>query len=252
MFMASTTVACCRAPQQVFEHYHRERSPADREWLVEHFLPLAHHLARRYRPHSDREDVDQVAAVGLLKAIDRYDPDRGVAFTSFAVPTILGEIKRYFRDLGWAVRVPRDLQELALQAEGVTERLTGRLGRAPTAAEVAEACETTVERVLDARGTQTAHFADSLDVPASSREDSDAPLAELRDDEAGFQYAEWRADIDHLLATLSERDQQILRLRFYGDLTQSEIADRLGLSQMQVSRLLRRSLETLHEQTNAG
>ncbi len=249
--MAPTYAAPCLAPHhprlahEVLERYHQDRTPADKEWLVENFLPLAYHLARRYRPHGDREDVEQVAALGLLKALERFDPDRGVAFTSFAVPTIMGEIKRYFRDLGWAVRVPRDLQELSARAEKETTRLTGELGRAPTAAEVAEACETTVERVLDARRTATAHFADSLDVPS----DPDDPAPELSDEEHGFTRAEWRADIDQLLSTLTERDQQIVRLRYYGDLTQREIADRLGLSQMQVSRLLRRSLTMLQERT---
>ena len=130
-----------RSPHEVLERYRRERSPADKEWLVERFLPLALHLARRYRPHGDREDVEQVATLGLLKAIERFDPDRGVAFTSFAVPTIGGEVKRYFRDLGWLVRVPRELQELAARADAATVALTGRLRRAPTVAEVAEACE---------------------------------------------------------------------------------------------------------------
>ena len=111
--------------------YFRDRRPADRQWFVEQFHPLALHLARRYRMHGDREDVEQVASLGLLKAIDRFDPDRGVAFTSFAVPTIVGEVKRYFRDLGWAVRVPRDVQELAARAEKETPRLTAALGRAP-------------------------------------------------------------------------------------------------------------------------
>jgi len=228
--------------------YFRDRSPADLEALVEQFHPLALHLARRYRPHSDREDVEQVAALGLLKAIERFDPERGVAFTSFAVPTIMGEIKRYFRDLGWTVRVPRDLQELAARSEKESARLTAELGRAPTIAEIAEACQTTVEHVVDARSTTTAHFADSLDAPVNSRDDGDVLATELPDDDLGFDRAEQRADIDRLLSRLPERDQTIMRLRYYDDLTQREIAARLGLSQMQVSRLLRKTIETLREE----
>src|SRR3954451_1256322 len=165
------------AREALLRRYHRDRAPADRERLVEEFMPLARHLAHRYHRGAEREDLEQVAALALVKAIDRFDPFRGVAFTSFAVPTIVGEIKRYFRDLGWSVRVPRALQELAANVERQTDVLTSRLGRVPTTAEVAEACHTTVERVLEARGTMTAHFPDSLDVPTGEEADADCRLA---------------------------------------------------------------------------
>src|SRR4051812_7314867 len=184
-----------QARETLLRRYHRDRAPADRERLVEEFMPLARHLAHRYHRGVEREDLEQVAALGLVKAIDRFDPDRGVAFTSFAVPTIAGEIKRYFRDLGWSVRVPRDLQELSVRVERETEVLTGRLGRLPTPAELAEACETTVERVLEARGLGTAHFADSLDVPAGSDPDEDVRLLRLATEEPAYARVEASVDL---------------------------------------------------------
>ena len=234
------------------ERYHRERSPADRERLVEEFMPLARHLARRYHAGGEREDLEQVAALALVKAVDRFDPARGAAFTTFAIPTIVGEIKRYFRDLGWSVRVPRELQELAARVERETERMTGRLGRVPTSAEVAEACGASVERVVEARGTATAHFADSLDVPAGPRADDDPLLARLAEEEAGYSRVEIRADLDVLLAGLPERERRTLKLRFMDGLTQREIAACMGLSQMQVSRILRRVLADLSERSQGA
>ena len=151
-----------------------------KEQLVERFLPLARHLARRYLSGPEREDVEQVAALGLLKAIERFDPHRGLAFTSFAVPTILGEVKRYFRDLGWSVRVPRSIQELVPKVEKATETLTGKLGHTPTAEEVAEYCEVSVEDVLEARGSASAHRADSLDRPVA--EEGEASRGDLMGD----------------------------------------------------------------------
>jgi RNA polymerase sigma-B factor len=229
--------------QQLLERYHRHPDSAGRKELVERFMPLALHLSRRYATGEEREDVEQVAAIGLLKAIDRFDPERGIAFTSFAVPTILGEIKRYFRDLGWSVRVPRDLQELRARVGRVTEELTHELGRTPTTAEVAARCETTVERVLEARAIATAHRAMSLDVPADDGERE--PRVEVAHDEPGYAHAERAADVAHVLAVLPARERAILHLRFHEDLTQREIGGLLGISQMQVSRLLRVSIETL-------
>src|SRR3954452_12249571 len=169
--MASLTAAPpgaqsrARDAHQLFERYHRDHDPADREALVERFLPLARHLSRRYATSTDRDDLEQVAAIGLLKAIDRFDPSRGLAFTSFAVPTILGELKRHFRDFGWSVRVPRELKELAARVEDAVEELNGELGRTPTTEQIAQRCGVSVERVLEARATATAHRADSLDRP---------------------------------------------------------------------------------------
>src|SRR5215216_571981 len=147
----------------LLERYHAHRDARDREALVERYLPLARHLSRRYRMGGEAEDLEQVASIGLLKAIDRYDPGRGIAFTSYAVPTILGELKRYFRDLGWMVRVPRALQELGQKVHVAADELVTELGRAPTVVELARRCDATVERVLEARELSTAHRTISLD-----------------------------------------------------------------------------------------
>jgi RNA polymerase sigma-B factor len=227
----------------LFRRYRRDRDPADRDALVQRYTPLARQLARRYRA-SDSEDVMQVAYIGLLKAIERFDPDRGLAFSSLAVPTILGEIKRYFRDLGWTVRVPRDIQELALRMEKVADALTGELGRLPTVQEIAERCGTTAERVLEARASATAHRAISLDQP-SGEPDMDDMVDRLGSDDAGYERAESAVQVDRLLAELPDRERRVLELRFREDLMQREIADRLGISQMQVSRLIARALASL-------
>jgi RNA polymerase sigma-B factor len=228
----------------LFERYRANRDPEALEALVQRFLPLARHLARRYGAGSEREDVEQVASLGLVKAIERFDPDRGLAFTSFAMPTILGEVKRYFRDLGWSVRVPRSLQELAPRVNKATEVLTTELGRTPTADEVAERCEVSVEQMLEARATVSAHRADSLDRPYNDEEDlSRGDL--IGGTDPGYQRVEQVTDLNRMLARLPEREERIVRLRFEADLTQREIAEHVGLSQMHVSRLLRDALTTL-------
>ena len=204
-------------------------------------MPLARHLARRYRGREDADDLDQIASLGLLKAIDRFDPEVGVAFSSFAVPTILGELRRYFRDHGWSVRVPRPVQELTLRIDRVTEQLTPRLGRSPTPAELATACDATVEQVLEALASTTAHHAISLDRPLT--EDGEDTLADLGGaDDPAYARVDEAAYVAHLLRALPEREQQILRLRFQEELTQAEIGALTGISQMQVSRLLRRAI----------
>jgi RNA polymerase sigma-B factor len=232
-----------RDDTRLFRRYRRDRDPADRDALVERYTPLARQLARRYRAN-DAEDVMQVAYIGLLKAIDRFDPDRGLAFSSLAVPTILGEIKRYFRDLGWTVRVPRDIQELALRVDKVADVLTGELGRMPTVQEIAGRCDTTAERVLEARASATAHRAISLDQP-SGEPDMDDMVDRLGADDVGYERAESAVQVDNLLAELPDRERRVLELRFREDLMQREIAERLGISQMQVSRLIARSLASL-------
>src|SRR4051812_216882 len=202
--------------------YGRDRDPAIHEALVERFLPLARHLARRYDRSADADDLEQIASLGLLKAIDRFDPGRGLAFTSFAVPTILGELKRYFRDHGWSIRVPRDLQELALRVSHVTEELTGELGRSPTAAELAERSNATVEQVLEALATATAHRAVSLDQPRG--DDDERTAADLgAADDPGYAHVEDSAELEQLLRTLPDRERMILDLRFTHELTQAEI-----------------------------
>jgi len=254
---ASTSVSDPRGPRQRAKdterltRYRRDRDPADREALAQRFLPLAQHLAHRYGNAADREDLEQVAALGLLKALDRFDPARGIAFTTFAVPTILGELKRYFRDLGWSVRVPRDLQELAARIDVTVEALTRELGRSPTTEQIAQRCGASVEKVLEARTLGSAHFADSLDRPV--RESDDEPAGALiGTEDPGFDRAEQTVDVQRMLARLPERDARILRLRFEQDLVQREIAAHVGLSQMQVSRSITQSITTLRDGYHSG
>jgi len=211
--------------------------------MVERHLGLAHHLARRYADRGEPlEDLVQVASLGLLKAVDRFDPDRGVSFTSFAVPTILGELRRHFRDRGWAIHVPRDLKEAALRVETALKR---HAGRSPTPAELARETGLDVETVLEALEVSGAHRALSLDAPgASGGADDERPaiVDTLGADDAELARARDRATLETLAAGLDERQREILRLRFVEDLTQSEIGERVGVSQMHVSRLIRTSL----------
>jgi len=241
-----------RDVHRLFERYHQEHDPADREALLERFLPLARHLARRYMSGgADPDDLTQVASLALLKAIDRFDPTRGLAFTSFAVPTIVGEIKRHFRDYGWSVRVPRALKELAAQVDGALEALNAELGQTPTTEQIAQRCGVTVEQVIEARATATAHRADSLDRPAHDDDDETRGTVFGREDPA-YERVERAADIDRLLARLPEREQRILRMRFEEDLVQREIAERVGLSQMQVSRSISASITALRETADSS
>jgi RNA polymerase sigma-B factor len=231
--------------RRLFECY-REGDRAARDALVERFLPLAYHLARRYRGAGGHaEDLQQVASIGLLNAIDRYDPDRGIAFSSFAVPTIIGEIKRYFRDKGWAVRVPRELQERSLAVEQISDELERRLGRPPTVAQVAERMDTTVEHVLEARAAGSAHHGISLERPGSDDDEGRTLADALGFTDDGFRQAEDSVAFDGLLAELDERRRVVLHLRFQDDLTQAEIGELLGISQMHVSRLIRQAIEQL-------
>jgi RNA polymerase sigma-B factor len=234
--------------RQLFARYRTRGDLAARDELVERFLPLATGLARRYhRGAEPLDDLVQVASLGLLKAIDRFDPERGTAFSSFAVPTIAGELKRYFRDKGWALRVPRDLQELAQRVGRSTDRLVHELGRAPTVAEIAGALEITPEQVLEAREAATAYRAQSLDHPVGDDQDATRVVDTLGADEPGYLQAEQSATLQAMMSVLSDREREILRLRFAEDLTQSEIGRRVGVSQMHVSRLLRQAITRLRE-----
>src|SRR5215218_7711935 len=238
--------------QALFERYRRTGDPADKEALVERFQALALHLSRKYHSRGEREDLEQIASVGLLKAIDRYDPSKGVAFSSFAVPTIIGELKRYFPDCGWSVRVPRSLQELNLRITAATEQMSPVLGRSPTVEELAERCETTPEHVVEALSLGSAHRADSLDAPTrTDGDDSETRMATISYEESGYAEAERAADVDRLLSTLPARERAIVQMRFHNDLTQREIADRVGLSQMHVSRLLRAALDDIRRLAEA-
>jgi RNA polymerase sigma-B factor len=234
--------------------YGAERNPEDREWLVERYLPLARHVAARYRGGSEPiEDLEQVAALALVKAIDRFDPERGVSFSSFAVPTISGELRRHFRDYTWALRVPRDLQELAVKIGKAESALQLQLGRAPTAAELADHLDVGVEELLEARDAAGANRMSSLDAPVSSDDDEGASLADvLGSVDDSLDEVERVLTVDSALAMLGEREREILRLRFQEELTQAAIGERVGLSQMHVSRLIRQSLETLREAAQRG
>ncbi|MET0816078.1 MAG: SigB/SigF/SigG family RNA polymerase sigma factor, partial [Solirubrobacteraceae bacterium] len=236
--------------RRLLVRYHREGDAAAREALVARFLPLARQLARRYQRGGEQlDDLVQVASLGLLKAIDRFDPARETAFSSFAVPTILGEIKRHFRDKGWAVRVPRDLQELSVKVDRVADEMARELGRAPTPAEIAERTGSSLEQVLEAREASGAYRAVSLDRPRTDDEDDGDSYADaVGADDPGYHVAEAAATVDRLMRVLTDREREVLRLRFEEDLTQSEIGTRVGVSQMHVSRLIRQSIARLRDE----
>jgi RNA polymerase sigma-B factor len=240
--------------RRLLVRYHREGDPVAREQLVERFLPLARQLARRYQRGGEQlDDLVQVASLGLLKAIDRFDPARETAFSSFAVPTILGELKRHFRDKGWSVRVPRDLQEMAVKVDRVADEMSRELGRAPTPAELAERTGATQEQVLEAREASGAYRAVSLDRPRTEDEDDGDSYADaVGADDPGFRLAEDAATVERLMRVLDDREREVLRLRFEEDLTQSEIGQRVGVSQMHVSRLIRQSIARLRDEADAG
>lgn len=227
----------------------REGDARAREQMIERYLPLARRLARRYqRSDEPMDDLVQVAALGLIKAVDRFDAGREVVFSSYAVPTILGELKRHFRDRTWSVRVPRDLQELALRIDHTVVKLSAGGRRSPAVSEIAEAMGVTEERVLDALEAAGAYHAGSLDAPRGSRQGEEAgeTLADsLGSTESGFERAEERATLEPLLARISARERIVLRLRFSEGMTQAEIGERIGVSQMQVSRLIRQALNRL-------
>jgi len=219
-----------------------------RERLIRAYLPLARSIARRFG-HGDRvplDDLQQVAAVGLIKALDRYDPDNGAAFTSYAVPTMQGEIRRYLRDFSWMVRPPRELQERAVRVERERELLTGELGRSPTATELAERVGCTVEELLDATQAAQAQTSDSLQRPVHTDEEgADVLGARLGTEDPAFAHAEASATVDHLLDALPPHDRLVVILRFREELTQAEIARRIGRTQTHVSRVLRAALLAL-------
>jgi RNA polymerase sigma-B factor len=219
-----------------------------RDRAIEAWLPLAQHLARRYAGRGEPvDDLTQVAVVGLIKAVDRYEADRGVDFAAFAIPTVVGEIKRHFRDRTWAIRVPRRLQELRLEITAANNALSHTLGRAPTVADVAVHLGITEEEVLEGLEGARAYSATSLSTPLT--EDGGTSLGDtLGGEDAGFELAEARLALGPAMALLDEREQRILTLRFHGNLTQTEIAQQIGISQMHVSRLLTKALAKLRRQ----
>jgi RNA polymerase sigma-B factor len=237
--------------RRLLERYAQDRSPIVREELVERFMPLARRLAARYAGGAEPfDDLVQVASVGLVKAIDRFDPVRGTASSTFAVPTILGELKRHLRDRGWSVHVPRDVQERILKVERALAELPAKLGHSPTVQEIANRIEATDEEVLEAMHAAQGHHAVSLDA-SSSIGDGDEP-GPLRDRigevDLNFDTVEYGEAIGGVLQEISERDRMVLHLRFVEDMTQSEIADQVGVSQMHVSRILRATIERLRKQ----
>ncbi|HEX5617999.1 MAG TPA: SigB/SigF/SigG family RNA polymerase sigma factor, partial [Solirubrobacteraceae bacterium] len=225
-----------------------------REALIVRYLPLARSLARRYRmPYEPLEDLVQVSSLGLVKAADRWDPDRGTAFSSYAVPTILGELRRYFRDSTWDVRPARDLQELCLALEEAREALWGELGRQPTVADLAQRLERQPEEIVEALQATEGRSVRSLDAPVHEEEGDSASAGDLLgSDDAEFARVEAGITIERMTGILDDRAREILRLRFKDDLLQSEIAEQVGCSQMHVSRIIRSSLEKLYAYGTSG
>jgi RNA polymerase sigma-B factor len=237
-----------------FVEYRRTGDRRMRDELVEEHVGLAEYLARRFADRGESfDDLRQVALVGLLKAVERFEPDRGLRFSTFATPTIVGELKRHFRDRGWAVRVPRRVQELHLQLVKVVSTLSQELGRSPTPEEIAKRTGTRVEDVLEAMEAGGVYRLASLDAALANEERSSLDLsARLGEDDLEFDGVERREELSALLAHLPPRERRIVFLRFFEGLTQSEIATEIGISQMHVSRLLAKSLETLRAEARTA
>lgn len=231
---------------ELFEELARTGSVEARNELVESYAPLAEFFANRYKQQAtDPEDLRQVAHLALVKAVDRFDHTFGVQFSTFAGRTIDGELKRYFRDRTWAVRVPRSLKETALEIRNLVEELSTEKGRPPTVPELAAATGYDLDLIVQALDVQTAQRAKSIDEPVGSDGESIPLGSALGSEDRSFDRTEIVMTMQSMLAELDDRDRRILELRFYEDLTQQEIADRLGMSQMHVSRLLRSALELL-------
>ena len=234
--------------RELLRRYHERGDDRARRELVERHLPLVRSLARRYAGRGESvEDLEQVGAIGLIKAIDRSDLERDVALTTYATPNVVGEIKRYFRDKAWAVRVPRGLQELHARLAKTIDRLTADLGRSPSIAEIADELESSPEQVLEALETGSAYSAISLSADSGGGEDQD-PMEAIGEEDEGYERTEDRASLEPALDTLPEREREILRLRFEEGLTQTQIAERFEISQMHVSRLIRKSLERMRRE----
>jgi len=236
-----------REDQELFARYADKHDPVDRDLLVERFMPLARSLASRYlRRDEPFDDIFQVACLGLLKAIDGFDVSRGRAFSSYAVPTIVGEIKRHYRDRTWVVHVPRDLQDLTLTVDRTLQELERELLRKPSVTEIADELNVSEEDVREALQASRAHRVGSLDAPARDEQDQPSTVGErIGTPELGFARAENRAVLGRLMTVLSARDRLVLRLRYEEDLTQEQIGQRVGISQMQVSRVLRQCIVKL-------
>ena len=239
-----------KSDKALLRRYHEEGDLAAREQLIEQYMSLVRSLARRYSYRGEQfEDLVQIGAIGLIKAIDRFDIDRGVELTTYATPNIIGEIKRHFRDKGWSVRVPRGLQELNVQLSRLVEQLTVQLARSPTIPELAKAAGVEEEEVLEALESGRAYTSLSLSVGGGGGDDDDLdPLESLGTEEHQYELSEDRAVLAPGFKVLDDRERTILQLRFFEGLTQSQIAQQVGISQMHVSRLIRRSLEKIREE----
>ena len=235
----------------LLRRYHEHGDLAAREQLIEQYMSLVRSLARRYSYRGEQlEDLVQIGAIGLIKAIDRFDLERGVELTTYATPNIIGEIKRHFRDKGWSVRVPRGLQELNVQLSRLIEQLTVQLGRSPTISELAKAANVEEEEVLEAIESGRAYTSLSLSGGGGGHDDDDDldPLESIGSEEHEYEVSEDRAVLEPGFRVLDDRERRILHLRFFKGLTQSQIAQEIGISQMHVSRLIRRSLEKIREE----
>ncbi len=242
------------AVNELFARLREENDTVARETLASMFMPLARRLAQRYvRSSEPREDLVQVASLGLVKAIDRFDPSRGHTFASYAIPTILGELRRYFRDSTWSVHVPRGAQERAAAIETAQEALRGEHRGAPTVAQIADYLEVSSEEVLDGMLAVRAYEADSLDAPAVPGEDGEgrSGLDRIGSEDARYELIEADVSAAPVIRELPERERRVLHLRFVQEMSQSEIAAQIGVSQMQVSRILARCLAQIREQADA-
>jgi len=234
----------------LLRRYHEQGDLQAREQLIEQYMSLVRSLARRYNYRGEQlDDLIQIGSIGLIKAIDRFDVNRGVELTTYATPNIIGEIKRHFRDRGWAVRVPRGLQELNVQLSKLVEQLTVQLSRSPTIPELAKAAGVEEEEVLEALESGRAYSSVSLSSGGTTEDGEELdPLESLGDIDPEFEISEDRASLAPGFKVLDQRERTILHLRFFEGLTQSQIAQQVGISQMHVSRLIRRALEKIREE----
>src|ERR671934_3122307 len=238
---------------ELLRRYHEGGDVRARQALIERHIGFVRRLAQRYAHRGETiDDLTQVGCVGLIKAVDRFDGKHKVTLATYAAPNILGEIKRHFRDKGWSVRVPRDVQELNVKLGRVVDELTSQLGRSPSVDELAQATDTSTEQVVEALESSRAYSTVSLSERADDPdEDSGDPLEALGDLDDGYQLVEQRELLRQGFRTLADRERAILHMRFFMGLTQSEIAERVGISQMHVSRLIRQSVDTVREQLDS-
>lgn len=235
--------------RELFRRFKEEGDMDAREKLVMSHLNLVRFIANKFKNRGEPiDDLIQVGYLGLLKAIDRFDPSRGLEFTTFATPTIMGEIKRHFRDKGWSVRVPRRLQELSAKVNQTTDTLTSQLQRSPTIAEIADYLDATVDEVLEAMESSSAYSSVSLEAP-SGADDDDTPsvIDRYATEDSDLAFTDDRIIIEEALASFSPRERDVIEMRFLKGMTQIEIAEKLGISQVQVSRLLRRTLKKIQD-----